>query len=131
MSGQKGDSGEHQAAFGLIGLSCSLELTLEKIKVYPRDGLKKRVRFVEEKMNIEVATAEIQTVTLDRSDKSLEFRMADSTGIVKTIQMTITGLERGEYRVGSGDSAQRVTASDSLKVAVPLRVGETKTIRKA
>jgi len=121
----------NDAAFGLIGLGCSLESTPEKIKVYPRDGLKKRVMFVEEKISIEAATAEIETVTLNRADKSLELRMADSSGFVKTIQMTITGLERGDYRVGYGDSEQRLTAWDSLKVAIPLKAGEAITIRKA
>jgi hypothetical protein len=121
----------NDAAFGLIGLGCSLELTPEKVKVYPRDGLKKRVRFVEEKISIEAATAEIQTVTLDRTDKSLEFRMADSTGIVKTIQMTIDGLERGDYKIARGNSEQRVSVSESLHVAVPYVAGEAITIRKA
>jgi len=121
----------NDAAFGLIGLGCSLELTPEKIKVCPRDGLKKRVRFVEEKINIEAATAEIQTVTLDRTDKSLEFRMADSTGIVKTIQMTINGLERGDYAIAHGNSEQHVSVSDSLNVAVPWVADEAITIRKA
>jgi hypothetical protein len=120
----------NDTAFGLIGLGCSLELTPDKIKVYPRDGLKKRVGFVQEKISIEAATAEIQTVTLDRADKSLEFRMADSTGIVKTIQMTIHGLEKGNYKIAYGNSEQRASASETLNVAVPWVAGEAITISK-
>ncbi|MBZ5515971.1 MAG: hypothetical protein LAN62_14215 [Acidobacteriia bacterium] len=118
-------------AFGLIGLGCSLELTPHAITVYPRDGLKKRVRFVEEAIDIEAATGEIQAVTFDRTAKALEFRMADSSGIVKTIQMTISGLQSGDYRIGCGGREQHVRVSESLHVTVPWTPGEAITIRKA
>ncbi len=119
------------AAFGVVGFGCSLELTPEEIKVYPRDGLKKRVMFVEEKIGIEAGTAEINAVTLNRTDRSLEFQLGDSTGLVKMVHLTIEGLPKGGYKVVGTNSARQFSVSDKLDLSVPIAEAGTLRIERA
>ena len=103
-----------------MGFGCSLELTQERIKVHPKDGLKKRVTFVDEKIDIEATTGEINTVILNRADRSLEFEMGDSTGLVKLAQLTIQGLPAGRYRVTDKHGLQQISVAEKLELSVPI-----------
>ena len=51
-------------SFGLIGCGCRVESSGKEIRVYPRDGLKKRLRFVPQKIDLEAAQGEVDQITI-------------------------------------------------------------------
>lgn len=114
-------------SFGVIGCGCRIEASGETIRVYPKDGLRKRVRFVDEQIDIEAAEAEIEIVTLRGEDRGIELRMADSTGLAKNAQVAIRGLQPGAYRVTSQNFARTMTSSGSLQLTIP--IAQAKKIR--
>lgn len=87
--------------FGLIGCGCRIQPADDGIIVYPHDGLKKRMRFVDEQLDIEVIPGEIASVALLQTGKALEISLTDSTGLVKTTRMRITGLENPDSAASS------------------------------
>ena len=86
-------------SFGLIGYGCRVEASGPLVAVYPRDGVKKRVRFVDQKIDIEVSQGEINQVNLASPGNTIELWMEDSTSVVKNAVITLRGLDGGEYRV--------------------------------
>ncbi|MGD1106037.1 MAG: DUF5695 domain-containing protein [Terracidiphilus sp.] len=59
-------------SFGLIGCGCRVESSGKEIRVYPQDGLKKRLRFVPQKINLEAAQGEVDQVTISDDGKQWE-----------------------------------------------------------
>lgn len=116
--------------FGLVGFGCDIETSDSKIKVYPKDGIKKRLRLVSEKIDVEVTIGEIKALALDRAENALELQLTDSTGLVRTAQATIQGLPQGDYRISHGSSTERVSVSDKLRLAVPIAEPATLTVQK-
>jgi hypothetical protein len=114
-------------SFGLIGCGCRVESSEKEVRVYPRDGLKKRLLFVPRKISLEATQGEFDQVALDDAGQRLELRMSDSTGIVKKAELELKGLEKGDYRVRHGRSAVRMRVADSLKLSIP--IAEAKLIR--
>jgi hypothetical protein len=114
-------------SFGLIGCGCRVESSGKEIRVYPQDGLKKRLRFVPQKINLEAAQGEVDQVTISDDGKQWELRLSDSTGVVKTAELEIKGLDKGEYLVRYGGSAKRMPVSDALKLSLP--IADAKLIR--
>jgi hypothetical protein len=106
--------------FGLIGCGCRIETTEQETTVYPKDGLKKRVRFVKEKIDLEATQGELNRLVLNKTGRSLELQMADSTGHVKRAVVEIRGLEKGEYRLTHGRSSKKVSSDGTLTVNVPI-----------
>ena len=113
-------------SFGLVGFGCRVEASQNEIRAYPKDGLKKRLMFVEQKIHVEATQGELNQVTLDAGGR-LELRMSDSTGLVQKAEVEVKGLEPGNYRVRRGRSSARVQVSDTLKLSVP--IGQAKVIR--
>jgi hypothetical protein len=114
-------------SFGLIGCGCRVESSGKDVRVYPKDGLKKRVMFVEHKINLEATQGEFDQVVLGGAGRRLEVRMSDSTGIVKRAELEVKGLAPGDYRVRHGRSSARLQVSDVLKLSIP--IAEAKLIR--
>jgi hypothetical protein len=114
-------------SFGLIGCGCRVESSGKEIRVYPQDGLKKRLRFVPQKINLEAAQGEVDQVTISDDGKQWELRLSDSTGVVKTAELEIKGLDKGAYLIRYGDSADRKLVSDALKLSHP--IADAKAIR--
>jgi len=114
-------------AFGLIGCGCKVEVTGQAITVYPQDGLKKRVRLVDEKIDLEATQAELNRLVWDKPHKALELEMGDSTGLVKTAAVVIQGLEKAEYKVSYGRSSKRVSSDGTVTLEVP--ISEARRIR--
>jgi len=114
-------------SFGLIGIGCQVETSEKEIRVYPQDGVKKRLRFVPDKIDLEVAQGEVDQVALSDAEKRLELRLSDSTGVVKKAELEIKGLEKGDYLVQHGNAADRIRVSDALQLSVPL--ADAKLIR--
>jgi Family of unknown function (DUF5695) len=107
--------------FGLVGYGCRLESTPPSLTVFPHDGVRKRVRFVDDKIDLEATQGEINQVTLHPGGRSLEIVIGDSTGLVETAAATVQGLQSGEYRLSYGRSAHRVTSSNgTVTVSAPI-----------
>jgi len=65
--------------FRLIGCGCRVESAERKIEAYPQDGLRKRLRFVPQKVDIEVTQGELDKVILGEDGHGMELHLSDST----------------------------------------------------
>lgn len=117
--------------FGLIGCGCRLETSGEEVRVYPKDGLKKRVKFVDHKIDLEATQGEISQLVLNEIRHSIEISMGDSTGFVKDATIEIHGLESGEYRLSYGKISRKVSSNGTLAISVPISEARHITIAKA
>ncbi len=106
-------------AFGLVGYGCRIERTADEIRAFPKDGVKKRLRFVAEKIDIEAAAGEIVSAALNAKCGDLELQMADSTNLVKIVRLAIKGLRPGDYEVSFDESKERRTVRDVLRLDLP------------
>lgn len=107
-------------SFGLIGCGCRLESSEQEIRVFPQDGLKKRLMFVPEKIDLEALRGEIDAVVMGDAGNRMELRMSDSTGVVKEAEFELKGMAKGRYLVRYGSGENRITVSDALKLSVPI-----------
>ena len=107
-------------SFGSIGFGCRVESSTEKIRVHPQDGLRKRLRFVPQGIDLEVAQGEIDWATLIDDGRQIELSLSDSTQVVKEAKFEIKGLPSGDYRVRPGGLARRRRISDSLQPTLPI-----------
>jgi hypothetical protein len=114
-------------SFGLIGCGCRVESSTTEIRVYPQDGLRKRLRFVPQKIDLEVAQGEIDRATLIDEGGQMELSLSDSTQVVKKAELEIKGLAKGDYMVRYGSSANRISVFDTLRLS--LLIVDAKLIR--
>lgn len=117
--------------FGLVGYGCRVEVSGEQIAAEPKDGLRKRLRFTGEKIDIEVKQGEVARATWNRKGHSLEISLEDSTGHAKTAALTIRGLDKGEYKITHGGGSKRATSDGSLSIELPIREARNIRIEKA
>lgn len=117
--------------FGLIGCGCGIEESGEKITVTPNDGLRKRVRFVEEGIDVEATQGEISQLVFTKSPYAIELKLGDSTGIVKTAAVEVLGLPKGAYRIRHGRTSKKVSSDGSLRASVPMADAGHLRIEKA
>jgi hypothetical protein len=114
-------------SFGLIGFGCRVETSGEQVRVYPQDGLRKRLRFEPNKIDLDVTQGEVEWVVLSDAGRLLELSLSDSTGVVKEVKFEIKGLPKGDFLVRHGGLARKARVSDSLQLALP--IGDAKLIR--
>jgi hypothetical protein len=107
-------------SFGWIGCGCRVESSATQIRVYPQDGLRKRLRFVPQKIDLEVSQGEIGWATLMDAERQMEFSLSDSTGVVKKAELEIGGLAKGDYMVRYASSANRTSVFDTLRLSLPI-----------
>ncbi len=107
-------------SFGWIGCGCRVEFSTAEIRAYPQDGLRKRLRFAPQKIDLDVAQGEIDWATLADAGSRMELSLSDSTGVVKKAELEIRGLSNGDYMVRFGSSANRVSVSETLRLSVPI-----------
>ena len=108
-------------SFGVIGAGCDVEADGSGITTTLRDGLKKRLRFVDSRVDVEAEKGEILRATIDTSGRSLALEMADSTSLANTARILVTGLAPGRYSVSIGTSTETRTVGDTLVLEWPLR----------
>jgi hypothetical protein len=106
--------------FGEVGFGCKVEATDHAITVYPKDGLRKRLRFVESAIDVEVGEGQIRKATLTRGKPKLSFEISDPSGFAKKSTISIAGLPAGGYKVTQGSSSRRVSADKNLILTVPM-----------
>jgi hypothetical protein len=107
-------------SFGWIGFGCRVENETSQVRVFPKDGVRKRVLIVPDKLHVFLRRGEIKSLTFDRRNSAVNLQIEDTTGIVKTVPVTIEGLEPGEYRVSTENSELRARASETLEFEVPV-----------
>ena len=117
-------------SFGLVGYGCRLETSANDIRVFPQDGVKKRVRFVAQRIDLEASAGEISSVALNQKDGSLNLQIADSTGLVKTVTLSIKGLQAGDYEMGFAGASERRSVKGALNLALPLEKAKSISIRR-
>jgi hypothetical protein len=108
-------------SFGVIGAGCDVQTSGDRITAIPKDGLKKRILFVEQKIDIEALRGEIGSAILEASGRSLELHVADSTALVASAEIVIKGLLPGSYMISIGKTKEVRNVADSLKLVWPIR----------
>lgn len=119
-------------AFGLIGFGCRVAASKDGVRAFPRDGVRKRLLFAEQKIDLEATQAEFDEVALDTASGALELRMSDASGLVQKAEFAVHGLRPGRYRVelaGGNSQTQSVAADGALNVS--LAIAAAKRIRIA
>jgi hypothetical protein len=107
-------------SFGWIGCGCDLEVRDSILTVYPKDGLRKRIVFVEDEVSIELVKGQIKSVVFDRTTKRLVLQLDDTSGLVEDAQLIVKGLERGKHSIVFKGSELEVEAEGTLEASVPL-----------
>ncbi len=80
-----------------------------------------------QKIDIEAAQGEIDQVTMSDGGTQWVLRLSDSTGLVKTAELEMRGLDQGTYLIGYGGSTERKVISDVLELSLP--IADAKLIR--
>ncbi len=117
-------------AFGLVGYGCRIERTADEIRAFPKDGVKKRLRFVAERIDIEAWAGEIASAALNAKTGDLELQMADSTNLVKIVRLAIRGLRPGDYEISFDESKERRTVRDVLRLDLPFERAKVIRVQK-
>lgn len=108
-------------SFGIIGAGCDVEAAGNRVTAKIRDGLRKRLRFVESRVDIEAEKGEIVTAAIDSAGGSLVIEAADSTGLVAAGRVVVRGLVPGRYSVTYGKRREIRAVSGALVLEWPLR----------
>ena len=87
----------------------------------PTDGLKKRVLFVDSKIDLEAVKGEFRSILVDGTARSVEIEAADPSGLVEAAEIVVKGLEKGEFRITHGASSKTESVTGDLKLIVPVR----------
>lgn len=117
-------------SFGLVGFGCRVEQLRGKIQIYPKDGLRKRVLLVPQKISLDAIQGEFDRVAVDETRTRLEVGMSDSSGVVKKAEFEIKGLKPGHYQIRHGGGTSRVQVADTLTLAIPVAAAKTIRIEK-
>ena len=120
----------HDETFGLVGYGCEVGAAGQEIRVTPKDGLRKRVRFAAEKIDVEATQGEIDQIIFHTADRSFEIEMSDSTGVVKNAAVSIRGLEKGEYSAAGRRLPESAYAGGTLTVELPIAAARQFKIEK-
>ncbi|HTS37351.1 MAG TPA: DUF5695 domain-containing protein [Candidatus Solibacter sp.] len=116
--------------FGWIGYGCRVENDANQVRVFPKDGVRRRVLMVPDRIHVTLRRGELKCLTFDRRTSGLNLQIEDTTGIVRTVPVRIEGLEPGEYLVRMENSELRVRASGKLEFEVPVEDARSLQILK-
>jgi hypothetical protein len=109
------------ATFGEVGFGCKLEATDQALTAYPKDGLRKRLRFVESAIDIDVTQGQINKASLHRGNPALTLDVSDPTGLAKKAAVSVVGLPAGNYQVTHGRSSREVSVQHNLTFEAPMQ----------
>jgi Family of unknown function (DUF5695) len=107
--------------FGEVGFGCRLEATDRVLAVYPKDGLRKRVRFVKAAINVEVTQGQINKVSLRRGQPALTLDVSDTVGLIRKAAISVEGLPAGNYKVTHGRTSRQVSVQHVLSFDAPMQ----------
>ncbi len=117
-------------SFGTIGAGCDVTVKDGMITATLRDGLRKRLRFAEQKVDVEAQKGEILSAILEDSGRLLTLEMGDSTSLLDNVRMVVKGMPPGQYTVSYGPRKESLIAKDSLTLEWPLKASAQAVIRK-
>jgi len=120
----------HDDIFGLVGFGCRAEASPSGIKVFPKDGVRKRVMLVPEKLDFEATRGEIKSIAFDSNPYALHIEMEDTTGMARTVELRIQGLSRGEYKLTTPGAESAVQSTGLLKFTVPVEQASSIRLEK-
>ncbi|HKR82630.1 MAG TPA: DUF5695 domain-containing protein [Terriglobales bacterium] len=118
-------------SFGWIGYGCGVENEADQIRVFPKDGVRKRLWIVPDKLQVVLERGEIQSLTFNRGSSAVDLEIEDTSGMAKTVPVTIEGLGPGEYRVRTKNSELRVQGAQQLRFEVAVKDAKSLHISKA
>jgi hypothetical protein len=107
-------------AFGEVGFGCKVDATDSALTVYPMDGLRKRVRFVESGIDLAVLPGQIQKASLSRGNSLLVLEILDPSHLSTNATISIDGLAAGSYQVRHGRSSRRISVDGRFEFNVPI-----------
>lgn len=116
--------------FGVTGCGCSVEAAGDRVVVIPKDGVRKRLRFAEDRLDIETTQGEMARVEWNKARQSLELHVEDTTGLVKTAAVTVRGLQKGDYRIGHNKSSTTISSDGTATFTTPMAEARNITIAK-
>ena len=100
--------------FGLVGCGCKVRKSKGMIIVQPADGLKKRLRFVDDNIEIMVSKGEIRRAVLNSSEKKLALDIRDSTKVIDHAEFIIHGLKAESCKISMGSRRETIDIKDKL-----------------
>jgi hypothetical protein len=106
--------------FGWIGYGCRVENEANQVRVFPKDGVRRRVLVVPDKIQVTLRRGELKCLAFDRRTSGLNLQIEDTTAIVKSVPVSIEGFEPGEYLVRTENSELRIRASEKMEFEVPV-----------
>jgi len=112
-------------AFGLIGAGCHVEESGGRIKVTPKDGLRKTVVYPEKKLRVALSQGEIDWLSFDSAGRGVELSVVDTTGIVKRAVLRVEGLDPGSYSIRHGSERRTERVSGALELTVPIEAAKS------
>jgi hypothetical protein len=118
-------------SFGWIGYGCGVENEADQIRVFPKDGVRKRLWIVPDKLQVVLERGEIQSLTFNRGSSAVDLEIEDTSGMAKTVPVSIEGLGPGEYRVRTKNSELRVQGAQQLRFEVAVKDAKSLHISKA
>jgi hypothetical protein len=118
-------------SFGWIGYGCGVKNEADEIRVFPKDGVRKRLWIVPDNLQVVLRRGEIQSLTFNRGSSAVDLEIEDTSGMAKTVPVTIEGLEPGEYRVRTKNSELRVQGTENLGFEVAVKDAKSLHISRA
>ena len=118
-------------SFGWIGAGCRVQETAGRLRIVPRDGLRKRFTYPGKKLGIRLRSGELDWIELDAEARSVSLSVVDSMAIVRNVLVSIDGLAAGNYTVRYGSTNRRVVVSGPLELSVPIASAGRISIQRA
>jgi hypothetical protein len=118
----------HDESFGVVGAGCDVRTEGSRVFATPRDGLRKRLRFVESRVDIEAEKGEIVSAVEDAAARTLAVELSDSTGLVSSVRVVLRGLRPGRYSVTIGRGTDTRTVTGALTLEWPLSQSPAATL---
>ena len=117
-------------SFGWICYGCRVENEANEVRVFPKDGVRKRLLIVSDKLQVTLRRGQIKSLTFDRRTPAVNLQIEDITRLVKTVPITIEGLLPGAYQVKTKTTELRVRGSEKLAFEVPVEHAESLQISR-
>ncbi len=117
-------------SFGTIGAGCDVQVAGSRVTARPRDGLRKRLRFMESRVDLEAEKGEIISATADTSGRYVALEMGDSTSLVEEVRVVVKGLQPGSYSIAYGARKETRSISDTVILEWPLKESRSIVVQR-
>jgi hypothetical protein len=106
--------------FGTLGYGADVRETGKAWVVKPRDGLRRRIHLVHERISVDARTDQISKATIARDATSVVIEFENVTRAKKKGVLEVSGLAKGTYTVRAGGAKQEsVTVDPDPSATVP------------